>query len=93
MKQGREFVADHAAPGFGRGSAPVDASEVRVVAACHHLPAPALLDLWARSDSDVLVCSDHPDAADGAVELLQTIDGIRALRGRSPRRGGCDRGA
>jgi NADPH-dependent F420 reductase len=50
-----------------------------VVAACHHLPARELKDLDADLDSDVLVCSDYTDAADAAVELISSIEGLRPL--------------
>jgi predicted dinucleotide-binding enzyme len=37
------------------------------------------MDLGAVLDSDVLVCSDHLDAADEAIALLSVIDGLRAF--------------
>jgi 8-hydroxy-5-deazaflavin:NADPH oxidoreductase len=79
MKQGREFVAINPPRGSVAAMLQSTLPRSRVVAACHHLPASSLLDLEAPLDSDVLVCSDFPDATDVAVELLQTIDGIRAL--------------
>jgi 8-hydroxy-5-deazaflavin:NADPH oxidoreductase len=79
MKQGREFVA--ITPPRGSVAAMLQSTlpKSRIVAACHHLPASGLLDLDSPVDADVLVCSDFPDATDVGVELLQSIEGIRAF--------------
>ena len=79
MKQGREFVP--VTPPRGSVAALLQSTLPRseVVAAGHHLPASTLLDFSSPIDSDVLVCSDHPGASATAVELLQSIEGIRAL--------------
>jgi NADPH-dependent F420 reductase len=79
MKKGREFLA--IAPPRGSVTALLQSTlpKARVVGACHHLPAHALMDLGAPLDSDVLVCSDHLDAADETIALLSEIDGLRAL--------------
>jgi predicted dinucleotide-binding enzyme len=50
-----------------------------VVAAGHHLPASELEDLDATLGSDVLVCSDHPEATRSAVTLFASIPGLRPL--------------
>lgn len=79
MKKGREFLA--ITPPRGSVTALLQSAlpRARVVGACHHLPAHALMDLGAVLDSDVLVCSDHLDAADEAIALLSVIDGLRAF--------------
>lgn len=51
----------------------------RVVAAFHHLPAKDLGDLDRSVDCDVLICSDHPDAASVAGEMAAKIPGVRPL--------------
>jgi len=79
VKEGREFQA--IVPPRGSVSTLLQATlpQSRVVAACHHLPARELKDLDAELDSDVLVCSDDTDAADAAVELISSIEGLRPL--------------
>ena len=51
----------------------------QVVGACHHLPAAPLLDLDTKLDSDVLVCSDYPEAADETIGVIAVIDGLRPI--------------
>lgn len=79
MKQGREFLA--VVPPRGSVAALIQSAlpNSKVAAACHHLPASVLADLDAELDSDVLVCSDHPDASTETMDLLGSIDGLRAL--------------
>jgi 8-hydroxy-5-deazaflavin:NADPH oxidoreductase len=79
MKQGREFLA--VVPPRGSVAALLQSAlpNSKVSAACHHVPASALVDLDADLDSDVLVCSDDPDASNETIELLGTIEGLRAL--------------
>ena len=50
-----------------------------VAAAGHHLPASELEDLDATLGSDVLVCSDHPEATRSATALFASIPGLRPL--------------
>jgi hypothetical protein len=79
VKDGRELQA--VAPPRGSVAALLQATlpEAKVVAGCHHLPARELKDLGAELDSDVLFCSDHRDAAEAAMELISSIDGLRPL--------------
>ncbi|MBX3313547.1 MAG: NADPH-dependent F420 reductase [Actinobacteria bacterium] len=51
----------------------------RVAAAFHHVPAKELGDLDHEIDTDVLVCSDHPDATACAAEIAAGIPNIRPL--------------
>jgi len=53
--------------------------ECRVVAAFHHLPAKELGHLGEPIDSDVLVCSDDPDATKVAMDIVSHIPGCRPL--------------
>ena len=53
--------------------------ESRVVAAFHHLPAAELGRIDHPIDSDVLVCSDDPDAVVAVSEIIERIPGCRPL--------------
>ena len=51
----------------------------RVVAAFHHLPAKELGHLDHPIDSDVLICSDDPNAIKVVSEIVSAIPGCRPL--------------
>jgi NADPH-dependent F420 reductase len=51
----------------------------RVVAAFHHLPAKELGHLGEPIDSDVLICSDDPNATKVVSEIVRAIPGCRPL--------------
>jgi NADPH-dependent F420 reductase len=51
----------------------------RVVAAFHHLPATELGHLDEPIDSDVLICSDEPNAIKVVSEIVSAIPGCRPL--------------
>lgn len=53
--------------------------ECRVVAAFHHLPATELGHLGEPIDSDVLICSDDPEATRIAMDITSHIPGCRPL--------------
>lgn len=55
----------------------------RVAAAFHHVPARELGDLDHPVDCDVIVCADHPAAADAAAEVVASIPDLRALHAGS----------
>jgi 8-hydroxy-5-deazaflavin:NADPH oxidoreductase len=50
-----------------------------VAAAMHHLPAKELGALDHPIDSDVLICSDHPEATVCTAEIVARIPGLRPL--------------
>jgi NADPH-dependent F420 reductase len=50
-----------------------------VVAAFHHLPAKELGHLGEPIDSDVLICSDDPEATKVVSEIVRKIPGCRPL--------------
>ena len=79
VKQGREMVA--LAPSRGSVAAAIQAALPGsvVAAACHHLPAGPLADLEVLLDSDVLVCSDHPEATEATMAMLGVVPGLRPL--------------
>lgn len=51
----------------------------RVVAAFHHLPAKELGHIGQPIDSDVLICSDDPDAIQIVSDIVERIPGCRPL--------------
>lgn len=79
IKVGHEFQP--LVPPRGSVAASVQAAvpSASVVAALHHVPAKELGDLGHPIDSDVLVCSDHPDAKLQCMKLLTEIPGMRPL--------------
>jgi 8-hydroxy-5-deazaflavin:NADPH oxidoreductase len=72
--------------GVWQGSAAQQAAEmvpdgVRVVAALHTVNAPALRDLSAALDEDVLVCGDRRADKARAAALIELIPGLRCVDG------------
>lgn len=55
------------------------APDAKVVAAMQHIPAKELGDLSMAVHDDVLVCSDHKDARDVTIEIMESMPEIRAL--------------
>jgi NADPH-dependent F420 reductase len=51
----------------------------QVAAAFHHLPARELADIEHPVESDVLICSDHPEATETTAEIVRLIPGCRPL--------------
>jgi NADPH-dependent F420 reductase len=51
----------------------------KVAAAMHHLPAKELGALDHPIDSDVLICSDHPEATKVTADICRKIPGVRPL--------------
>lgn len=78
-KVGHEFQP--LVPPRGSVAASVQAAVPRahVSAAFHHVPARALAGLDAPVESDVLVCSDHPDATATTIDIVNSVPGLRAL--------------
>ncbi|MGH9246307.1 MAG: NADPH-dependent F420 reductase [Acidimicrobiales bacterium] len=68
-------------PPRGSVSATVQAAlpRSRVAAAFHHVPAKELGDLGHPIESDVLVCSDHPDATEAVFGLVAKMPNMRPL--------------
>ncbi len=78
-KAGRELLA--LAPPRGSMATTVQAAlpGSSVAATFHHLPAADLEDLTVPLGADVLVCADDPGAARATAELVDGIDGLRAV--------------
>ena len=51
----------------------------QVAAAFHHVPAKELGDLDHPIESDVLICSDHPQATGTALRSCRSIPDLRPL--------------
>lgn len=78
-KVGHEFQP--LVPPRGSVAASVQAAVPRalVAAAMHHVPAKELGDLSGPVESDVLVCSDHPEATATTLEIVSKLPDLRAL--------------
>jgi len=79
VKEGREFLA--LIPPRGSVAATLQAvlPKSLVSAAFHHLPASEMEKLSTPMTADVLVCSDHPEASEATVALVDRIDGLRGI--------------
>ena len=79
IRVGHEFQP--LVPPRGSVAAHVQAAvpKCRVVAAFHHLPATELGNLGEPIDSDVLICSDDPEATKIIAEIVLKIPGCRPL--------------
>jgi 8-hydroxy-5-deazaflavin:NADPH oxidoreductase len=79
VKEGREMLP--LIPPRGSVAAAVQAAlpESLVAAAFHHLPASEMENLESGLESDVLVCSDHPEATAATAALLEKMAGLRPL--------------
>ena len=51
----------------------------KVAAALHHVPATELGRIDEHVDSDVLICSDHPEATGATAEVVARIPDLRPL--------------
>jgi len=79
LKEGREFLA--LVPPRGSVAATLQAVLPRslVSASFHHLPASEMEKLDAPMAADVLVCSDHREASEATVALVDRIEGLRGV--------------
>ena len=79
VKEGREFLA--LVPPRGSMAATLQSALPRslVSASFHHLPASEMEKLTTPITADVLVCSDHPEASEATVALVDRIDGLRGI--------------
>ena len=78
-KQGREFLA--LVPPRGSVASAVQAAlpASLVSASFHHLPASEMEKLTTPLVADVMVCSDHPEATEATVALVDRIEGLRGV--------------
>jgi len=79
VKEGREFLA--LLPPRGSVAASIQAAlpESLVAASFHHLPASEMEKLTTPLTADVLVCSDHAEATEATVALVDRIEGLRGV--------------
>jgi NADPH-dependent F420 reductase len=68
-------------PARGSVTAEVQTSAPRalVAAAFQHLPSKHLGDLTYPIESDVLICSDHPQATKAVADLVRQVPGLRPI--------------
>jgi NADPH-dependent F420 reductase len=78
-KVGHEFQPLVPPRGSVAGSVQAAVPKAMIAAALHHVPARELGDINEEIDSDVLVCSDHPEATRVASEIIDLIPGLRPL--------------
>jgi 8-hydroxy-5-deazaflavin:NADPH oxidoreductase len=78
-KHGRHFHPVVPEEGSLAAAVQAAAPDAHVVAALQHVPAAALGDLAHPLASDVLVAGDDPDARTEVLDLIDGIDGLRAL--------------
>ncbi len=79
VKEGKEFLA--LVPPRGSVAATLQAvlPKSLVSASFHHLPASEMEKLDAPMAADVLVCSDHAEASEATVALVDRIEGLRGI--------------
>jgi NADPH-dependent F420 reductase len=79
VKEGREFLA--LIPPRGSMAASIQAwlPDSLVSASFHHLPASEMEKLATPITADVLVCSDHAEATEATVALVDRIEGLRGV--------------
>jgi NADPH-dependent F420 reductase len=78
-KRGRQFHPVIPAEGSLAAAVQAAAPEAKVVAAFQHIPAAALADLDQPLTGDVLVAGDDDDARAVVLDLVDELDGLRAL--------------
>jgi NADPH-dependent F420 reductase len=78
IRIGKEFQPLVPPRGSVAGNVQAALPESLVAAAMQHIPAKELSDLDHPVDTDVLVCSDHPEATRLTSELIESMD-MRAL--------------
>ncbi len=78
-KRGRHFHPVIPQEGSLAAAVQAAAPEAHVVAALQHVPAAALGDLAHPLATDVLVAGDDPEARTAVLELIDGIDGLRAI--------------
>lgn len=79
VRRGREMHALVLPRGSVAAELQAALPDSRLAGAGHHLPAADLEDMNRFLQSDVLVCSDHPEATSATIDLFSRIAGLRAL--------------
>lgn len=79
VRVGKEFEPLIPPRGSIAGHVQAALPQSKVVAAFQHLPAKELANLEHKVDSDVLICSDYPEAIEVVCDLVMSIPGCRPL--------------
>jgi NADPH-dependent F420 reductase len=83
IKEGREMLPLIPPRGSVAASVQAELPDSFVAAAFHHLPAGEMENLESGLESDVLVCSDHPEASVVTESLVDLMRGLRPLNAGS----------
>ena len=78
-REGRELLPLYPPRGSMAAHLAFALPESRVVGAFHHLPAAQMQDLDSGLAADVLIFSDHADALDHIVDIVNVMPGLRAV--------------
>jgi len=78
-REGREMLPLYPPRGSMAAQLAFALPESRVVGAFHHLPAAQMQDLDSGLAADVLIFSDHADALDHIVDIVNVMPGLRAV--------------
>ena len=78
-REGRELLPLYPPRGSMAAQLAFALPESRVVGAFHHLPAAQMQDLDSGLAADVLIFSDHADALDHIVDIVNVMPGLRAV--------------
>jgi NADPH-dependent F420 reductase len=78
-REGREMVALYPSRGSMAAQIAHALPESVVVGAFHHLPAAQMEDLDSELDADVLIFSDDDDARRQVAEMIDRVNGLRAV--------------
>ena len=78
-REGRELLPLYPPRGSMAAQLAFALPESRVVGAFHHQPAAQMQDLDSGLAADVLIFSDHADALDHIVDIVNVMPGLRAV--------------
>jgi len=79
VREGREIVPLYSPRGSMAAQIAFTLPDSRIVGAFHHLPAAMMEDQDSDLDADVVIFSDHADDRQRIAELVDEMDGLRAL--------------
>lgn len=78
-REGRELVPLYPARGSMAAQIAFALPESRIVGAFHHLPAATMEDQDSDLDADVVIFSDHEEDRQHLAELVNRMEGLRAV--------------
>jgi hypothetical protein len=78
-REGRELVTLFPSRGSMAAQIAFALPDSRIVGALHHLPAATMEDQESDLDADVVIFSDYEDDRQRVAELVDRMDGLRAV--------------